>query len=254
MNGNTDASNDAAAGKAVQSRQRSTIGFPYMDLKSAIEMADAIHRNVGNGEADDDQLAAWTGQSAKSSTFRVQYYAARMFGLLGGEVGHHKLTDLGRAVVDPDQAREAKARAFLAVPLYKAVFESYKGGVVPPAAALERDMVGLGVSQKQKDKARQVFERSADQAGFFEHGKNKLVSPGIVAGGDQRRDTPPPPPDKNGGGNDGNGGGKPPPDVDPIIQGLLARLPKTGEIWPEEERALWLDLLKGSFKLIYKDK
>jgi hypothetical protein len=35
--------------------------------------------------------------------------------------------------------------------------------------------------------------------------------------------------------------------------GLLARLPKTGNVWPESERALWLELLKGSFKLIYKD-
>jgi hypothetical protein len=26
-----------------------------------------------------------------------------------------------------------------------------------------------------------------------------------------------------------------------------------GNVWPESERALWLELLKGSFKLIYKD-
>jgi hypothetical protein len=35
--------------------------------------------------------------------------------------------------------------------------------------------------------------------------------------------------------------------------GLLARLPKTGDVWPESERTLWLELLKGSFKLIYMD-
>ena len=32
-----------------------------------------------------------------------------------------------------------------------------------------------------------------------------------------------------------------------------ARLPKTGDAWPEAERKLWLQLLEGSFKLIYKD-
>jgi hypothetical protein len=37
------------------------------------------------------------------------------------------------------------------------------------------------------------------------------------------------------------------------IRGLLARLPKSGDVWPEQERNLWLELLKGSFKLIYKD-
>jgi hypothetical protein len=30
-------------------------------------------------------------------------------------------------------------------------------------------------------------------------------------------------------------------------------LPKTGAVWTEAERKLWLDLLSGSFKLIYKD-
>jgi hypothetical protein len=46
-----------------------------------------------------------------------------------------------------------------------------------------------------------------------------------------------------GGGHDEN-----PPDIDPINLGLLARLPKTGDVWPEK-RTLWLELLKGSFKL-----
>jgi hypothetical protein len=31
-------------------------------------------------------------------------------------------------------------------------------------------------------------------------------------------------------------------------------LPRSGEVWPEVERKLWLELLAGSFKLIYKDK
>jgi hypothetical protein len=28
---------------------------------------------------------------------------------------------------------------------------------------------------------------------------------------------------------------------------------KTGDVWPEADRKLWLQLLEGSFKLIYKD-
>jgi hypothetical protein len=41
-----------------------------------------------------------------------------------------------------------------------------------------------------------------------------------------------------------------PPDGDPIIEGLLKRLPKSGDVWPEAERKLWLHLLEGSFKLM----
>jgi hypothetical protein len=237
-------------GKDEATRQRSTIAFPYSDLRAATDLADAIHNNVGTGECDDNQLAAWTGQSPKSSGFRTQVYAARMFGLLAGEgTGRHSLTDLGRAIVDPDQARGARVQAFLSVELYRAVHERYKGGVLPPPAALEKDMVAMGVAEKQKDKARQVFERSAEQAGFFEHGKNRLVAPGVPQGMTQQHE---PKREEHGGGG-GSGGGGDKPVIDPIIQGLLVRLPKSGEVWADADRKLWLQLLEGSFKLIYKD-
>jgi hypothetical protein len=42
-------------------------------------------------------------------------------------------------------------------------------------------------------------------------------------------------------------------DADPIIEGLLKRLPKSGEVWPKAQRKLWLQLLEGSFELIYQD-
>ena len=57
-----------------------------------------------------------------------------------------------------------------------------------------------------------------------------------------------PSPTRNGGGGEGER-----PEVDPIIQGLLARLPQTGAVWPQTDRKLWLELLEGSFKLIYKE-
>jgi hypothetical protein len=41
--------------------------------------------------------------------------------------------------------------------------------------------------------------------------------------------------------------------IDPIIAGLLHRLPKQGATWPAIERALWLELLGQSFKLIYRE-
>lgn len=237
-------------------RQRSKIGFPYMDLNSGIELAAAIHGHVGLGECDDDQLAAWSNQSPKSSTFRVQVYAARTFGVLEGEGSKHKLTELGRMVVDPKRAREGRTKAFLTVPLYKAIYEKYKGGVLPPTAALERDIVSLGVSEKQKERARQVFERSAEEAGFFEHGKNHLVMPGFAVHGDEHEVER----EDNGGG--GNGGGKPPPPppppqgptLHPFIQGLLKTLPdpEAEPDWPLAQRIKWLQTAANIFDLMFK--
>lgn len=246
MNGEQPAAIDAAKSEQ-QTRQRSAIAFPYNDLKSSMELAEALYNNVGLGECDDDQLAAWTGQSSKSSGFRVQVSAARMFGVLAGDSGRHRLTELGRELVDPQKAREAKVRAFLTVPLYKAVYEKYKGGVIPPAAALERDFVGLGVAEKQKDRARQVFERAADQAGFFAHGKNRLVAPGIINPGSTAREETAEERDPPGGGDGGNGGIT----GDPLLDALVKKLPQSGKPWPSAERKTWLKMVEMAFDLAY---
>ena len=34
---------------------------------------------------------------------------------------------------------------------------------------------------------------------------------------------------------------------------LLKELPKAGEVWPEDQRKLWLDTAASIFKMIYKD-
>lgn len=240
---------DAEAAQS-QSRQRSTIAFPYMDLDSAVELADAIHAHVGHGDCDDHQLAAWSNQSAKSSKFRVQVYAARTFGILEADSGKHKLTELGRAIVDPKQARSARVRSFLNVPLFKTIFDNHRSGVLPPTAALEREIVQLGVSEKQKSRARVVFEKAAEQAGFFEHGKNRLVMPGVTLGvtppnkekeknGDLHRD-------RNGGGSGGSGAGP----EDALIQALIQKLPQSGP-WGADERVSWLKLLTMAFQIAY---
>ena len=251
----TDALQDKQ-GEEGDARQRSTISFPYNNLNDAIEVAQAIHKNVGTGECDDSQLAAWMNMSPKSSGYRIQVSASRMFGLVETAAGQHKMSSLARMIVDPQREREARSKAFLKVPLYSALFEKYKGGVVPPAAALERDIVSLGVAEKQKERARQIFERSAEQGGFSEHGKERLVQPGIAGGlanhtlgenggkGDAILPLPPAPPPP-----------PPPPATDelhPFIQGLLKTLPPPDSDWPASGRTKWLQTAANIFDLIYK--
>lgn len=251
MGGQTQPLGTNAKDTQNQKRQRSSIAFPYMDLESAIEMAKAIYNNVGHGDCDDDQLAAWTNQSNKSSTFRVQIYTARTFGLLQGEGSRHSLTQLGRAIIDPHQEREAKISAFLSVELYNAVYEKYKGGTIPPAAAFERDIVSMGVAEKQKDRARQAFERSAQQAGFFEHGNNRLVKPGINPSAKNPEKSPENKLHSNqkiehGGGGSGDGGGE----QDPLIAAIIKKLPKSGA-WDADQRVTWFQMMAMAFQLSY---
>jgi hypothetical protein len=239
-------------------RQRSSIGFPYNNLDDAIAVTVAIHSNVGTGECDDAQLSAWMGLSPKSSGFRMQVSAARMFGVVETNSGHHKLTALGRTAVDPRRQREARAKAFLNVPLYKALFENFRTGVLPPAAALEREMLRLGVAEKQTGRARQVFERSAEQGGFFEHGKNRLVMPGIAGQDAPTLDKPNDPndPDREkfdrdqggaGSGSGGNGG----IDLDPLLIALLKKIPPTKDGWPLAKRVRWFRTFAMNVSQIY---
>lgn len=228
-------------------RQRSTIGFPYMPMHDAEALAGAIHSNAGHGDCSIHQMAAWTSQSPKSSTFRVQIAAARMFGLIESDgTEAYRLTILGRRLLDPATARSARAEAFLNVPLFSAVFEKYKDGALPPAAALEREIALLGVAEKQKSKARHVFEKSATSAAFFEHGKTKLVMPAVAKAAEE----PPPPGRINGGGGGGDGESI---DLDPLLMALLRKIPPVYEDWPAEKRVRWFKTFAMNVSQVYDE-
>lgn len=235
---------EAKAGKEGDNdgkRERSSIAFPYNDVDDAVEVARAIHGNAGLA-CEMDQLAGYMNQSLTSGAFRLQVSSARIFGLIETSKGKVELTSLGQQSVDPAQEKKAKADAFLAVPLYKAVFDKYRGGTLPPAKALEREMVVLGVVAKQGDKARQVFERSAEKAGYFGSGKNRLVPPAF-------KPVENPPSDDKGKRRPGNGndGGS----DHPFIQGLLQKLPAPETDWAITDRAKWLQTAAHIFDLMY---
>lgn len=249
---NASAANpELSSAQASDPRQRSTIAFPYNSMEDAGELAQRMHDNVGHGECSDAQLAAWLGMSAKSSTLRVRVSSARMFGLIEPGVNDdHRLTDLGKRFVDPNRSRDAKVVAFLTVPLYRAVFDHYEDGVLPPAAALERQIAIFGAAEKQKGRARSVLERSAEYAGFFDHGRNRLVKPGVQPTG-EGPSNPSPDPAKERGGSGGNGGGF---EHDPMIVGLFKRLPRAEDMWSIQDRQRWLQTAAQVFDLIYGDE
>lgn len=237
-------------------RTRSTIEFPYNDQDDAVSVAKAILDNAGL-ECSVDQLAAYLKQSATSGAFRLKLSAARHFGLVETERGGRvSLTDLGQRAADPEQEAQARAESFLRVELYREVFDKFKGYRLPPRKGLEKEMVGFGVSPKQADKARQAFERSADQAGYFQHGNDRLVEPAFRI---QKPDTKPLGEEEAGSGGGGgvggggNGGGGNDLELHPFIRGLLETLPEPGTEWAKEKRKEWIDAADQIFKLIYKE-
>lgn len=247
----TEATAGQTSPESSATRQQSTIDFPYSDLDSAIEVAKAV-QHVGGLSCSWDQLAAKMNQAANGGGFRTRVASAKTFGLLTYGGGTVSLTKLGSQICDPEQEAPAKAEAFLCVELYRAIHEQFKGLTLPPATGLEAAMVSHGVSQKQKERARQVFAKSATQAGFFAYGPTRLVAPAFKNGKKPDEAIPPAtgeqehkPDSKKGGGG---GGGD---DLHPFIKGLLAKLPEPETAWPMNDRKKWLQTALNIFDLMY---
>ncbi|HZL29041.1 MAG TPA: hypothetical protein VFC39_21120 [Acidobacteriaceae bacterium] len=238
---------------------RSTIRFPYLDQDDAVAIAKEIFE-LGGKSCEKSTLAAKLGVSSDGGGFNLRVGTAKMYGFISGEKKTLHLTDLGAKVVEPITEKAARSESFLAVPLYKALFEDWEGKSLPANPGLEGYIERLGVAPKQKDKARQVFQRSAQQAGYFAYGSNRLVRPTAKALGEtEQKPAPPPPVDdtKTDAENDGNSrirgdGGGEPPHKNPFIQGLLSKLPEENSEWSMDARKKWLQLAVSVFDVSYK--
>lgn len=244
-----DNAGSATAGKADEKRRfRSEIKFPYADLESAVELAKTINDRAGSS-AENDELAVWMGQTAAGGTFRTRLGAAKMFGLIETGQGRATLTPLGREVlVTSGKAAASRVTAFLNVELFKVMYDQYKGSALPPPPAIERQVVELGVSPKQKERARQTFMKSAQYAGFIDGSTGRFVKPGIAQTDAINEEKTPR--EKNGGDGDG-GGGTEDLNLDPLLIALLKKIPDAAKGWPATQRVRWFRTFAMNVSQIY---
>jgi hypothetical protein len=241
---------------AAEERGRSSIEFPYFDLDSAREVAEAV-REVGATSCDPASLAAKLNMAPDGGGFRMRLVGAKTFGVINygrAAAGLVELTPLGQQMVDPQTQRRAKLDSFLSIPLYKALFERLKGQVLPPPPAMERLIESMGVAPKQKDKARQVFMRSAKQAGLFELASDRMTPPSLVgqsASQPSQAAAHDEPKEKRHISHGGHGGGG--DQLHPFIRGLIDKLPAPDTEWDLSSRAKWLTTAANIFDLMYTD-
>lgn len=239
-------SGDAASAK--RQRDRSTIRFPYSSLTDVVQVAETIHHDHG-GRCTPDQLAASLDQTASSGAFRIKVSTAQLVGAMEAHRGQLTLTELGRRLADEETRPQALIEAFLNVELYERIHVKYQGGRLPRDAGLESDMVAMGVAPKQAGRARQAFQRSAEVAGFFWQGRDRLVLPpsgqaGTLAAMSATRSSStvqepaPPEPDSLQGRH-------------PLIVGLVRELPPEDENFSDEKRQDWLKAADMIFNLVW---
>ena len=238
----SDAKSDKTKG-----RGRSTIQFPYADLGAAITLAKTLQDKAATS-CEVTQLATWMGQSERGGSFRSRYGASKMFGLVRSpSKGSIQLTQLGHDILDPHRTAEARVSAFFNIELYEALYEQLKGRQMPQAPALRMVLSNLGVTEKQIDRARQTFVKSAEVAQFIDSQTSAFIKPSTIDSTPAENDQGTSPDTEN----DDDGGSK---SIDPIIQGLIDRLPEPGTVWSTADQDLWLEILRTSFKLVYKER
>ena len=233
-----------------RSRQRSEIEFPYSDIGQAEDLVRKLN-DRGGGKADPEQLAAWMNQSSRGGSFRSRLSAARKFGFVETKTGSIEITDNGRRALDPARADHARAEAFLRVPLFERMFRKNVGHVLPPSAAIERQMVDLGVPERQKGRARQVFVKSAKLAQYIEESSGRFVKPAVKTPSNQSEEDQVPQEEEDSRTRSSKIG-----DVQyhPFVIGLLNELPETDRFaeWTIDEQAEWLRASASIFKLLSK--
>lgn len=228
------------AGEAER-RERSRIQFPYEDLAASESIVKVVHDSYG-GRATRDQVAAALNSTVTSGSFRLKVLAAQMFGLVTTSRDGIQTTEDGVAVLDDATAPSARANAFLKVPLYRALYEQYRGGTIPSDAGLEAAIRELGVPAKQVSTARQAFLRSADRAGYFHQGRSRLVPPPAVKveAAVRREEEQLPPPEEEPGMQ-----------AHPLLASLFKELPSREEGYSKSERENFKAALDAIFTIVY---
>lgn len=184
-----------------------------------------------------------------------------MFGLIEGSGEVISLAPIGLEIVDPREERSARAQAFLQVPLYRAVYERFKGQRLPGDPGLGAELRRLGVAPKLTDRARRTLQRSARQGGFLAHGDDRLEMPSGVsddptASGrqvDQQRSEAEQEAVRIGRDGSNRTLLTGPGALHPFVRGLLDALPPPNSAWSLDERKKWLETADRIFSLMYKE-
>jgi hypothetical protein len=247
-----------AADQATKARREfSTIVFSYVPLDTAEKAVRALFDAAGMSEVTLAQAAAAMTSTVTSSGFRGDIGGMKLFGLIEGDQGRVRVTELGRSISEDSTAEAARVQAFERIPLYQRVIANHSGKTLPRSQALEKEFIQYGVNPKQVDRARQVFDRSAKHAGFIKSGSDRFSAPilhnrpekkladahpsGRLSSNDAVLTS-----HKDSGGGGGNGG-----DLHPFIAGLLKTLPAPETEWKTADRVKWLQTAASIFGLIY---
>lgn len=200
----TPTQSSPSAVKAPQAR--SDLKFPVYTLIDALAVPRVVHEKAG-GAASTEQLAAYLEyKSPNNGAFVDRVSAARLFGLVDRIGSEYVLTARAKQILMPEsdeQARQALVEAFMAVPLFKAVYEAFRGTDLPQGIGMKNALLNrFHVVANRSDVAERTLMKSAEAAGLFSvrGNRSQLIIPPLGR-------VHSPAPSDDGGLDGGSGGG-----------------------------------------------
>lgn len=168
---------------------RSELRFPSYNLDESIKVPKAVHAQ-GGGSCSLEHLATYLNyKGTNNGAFVSKVGAARMFGLLQKSGNLFAPTQLGHQLLSPVYPHEVKqglVEAFFNVPLFKRIYDDFKGRELPPEAGLKNAMRSqYGILDSRIDLAYRVLIDSAETAGLFATrggARTHLIIPQIAGG------------------------------------------------------------------------
>ncbi len=121
-----------------RTRKRSVYLFPAYGFSTALDFARRVEEG-GGGTLSEDVLAVGLGLSVKGSGFRLKSLTARQFHLLNKQGDTLSSTPTAKSILRPTSHSEAVngyRQAFMAIPLFRAVAERYRGQYLPDSQSL----------------------------------------------------------------------------------------------------------------------
>lgn len=110
------------------------VKIPYLSFEEVVKTIIEIAVS-GGFEGSIDVIGDITKNSVSSSSFTKKTYALKNFGLLSNlDKVSYTISDLGRAIAQPESPEQeirAKQEAFIKLETIKAIFENYKGKLLP---------------------------------------------------------------------------------------------------------------------------
>jgi hypothetical protein len=208
MDSNSTSPSTANNGVRRKSYKKSPYLFPAYNFAEAKLIAQTIE-NDGGGALTEETLAMNLHQSAKSSGFRLKVLTAKQFQLLTRQGSNLSTTPLAKAIFKPandNEQKESMKQSFLAIPLFRAVADRFKGQPLPQGDnfrnILERE---FKIDNQRVSSAERVLIDSARDTGVMvdSGGKTYLTTDvQTMRLGDQHsNDYQPPPPGYKGYNN-----------------------------------------------------